>query len=57
MNDYLMSVRAVRSGKFVADVGPTKFLIVPSDQAPSPSNAISKSAWRKAVPATGGVDK
>lgn len=49
MNDYLMSVRAVRSGEFVADVGPTKFLIVPPNQAPSPSNAISASAWYKAV--------
>jgi esterase/lipase superfamily enzyme len=49
MNDYLMSVRAVRSGQFVADVGPTKFLIVPSDQSPSPTNAISSAAWYKAV--------
>ena len=49
MKDYLMSVRAVRSGEFVADVGPTKFLIVPPGQLPSPSNAISASAWYKAV--------
>ena len=49
MNDYLMSVRAVRSGEFVADVGPTKFLIVPPGQSPSPTNAITASAWYKAV--------
>ncbi len=49
MNDYLMSVRAVRSGEFVADVGPTKFLIVPPDQSPAPTNAIPAAAWYKAV--------
>lgn len=50
MNDYVMCVRAVRGGQFVADVGPTKFLAVPpQNQIPSPSHAISAAAWYKAV--------
>lgn len=49
MDDYVMSVRAVRGGQFVADVGPTRFLLVPTGQGPSPGNAMPASAWYKAV--------
>lgn len=49
MDDYVLSVRAVRNGAFVADVGPSKFLVVPPGQSPAPSQAIAQSAWYKAV--------
>jgi esterase/lipase superfamily enzyme len=49
MDDYVMSVRAVKGGEFIADVGPSRFLVVPSGQTPSPSHSISASAWYKAV--------
>lgn len=49
MSDYVMSVRAIENGEFVADVGPTNFLVVPSGQDPSPTNAVPKSDWFKAV--------
>ena len=49
MGDYVLSVRAVRSGAFVADVGPSKFLAVPADQSPAPAQAITQAAWYKAV--------
>lgn len=49
MDDYVLSVRAVRSGAFVAEVGPSKFLAVPPDQSPAPSQAITQAAWYKAV--------
>ncbi|WP_249673801.1 alpha/beta hydrolase [Pseudomonas abieticivorans] len=49
MSDYLMSVRAVRNGAFVADVGPTKFLVTPDGQAVAPAQSITAAAWYKAV--------
>ena len=49
MTDYVMSVRAVRSGRFAADVGPSKFLVVPPGVDPDPSHAIPAAAWYKAV--------
>ncbi|MCU0809185.1 MAG: alpha/beta hydrolase [Candidatus Contendobacter sp.] len=49
MDDYVLSVRAVRNGAFVADVGPSKFLVVPPRQSPAPTQAITQSAWYKAV--------
>ena len=49
MDDYVLSVRAVRNGAFVAEVGPSKFLVVPPGQSPAPSQAITQSAWYKAV--------
>lgn len=51
--DYVMSVRAVRNGGFVADVGPTRFLAVPMDSDPAPGQAIPASAWCKAVQTAG----
>ncbi len=49
MDDYVLSVRAVRNGAFVADVGPSKFLVVPPGQTPAPAQAITPAAWYKAV--------
>ncbi|MFO1419527.1 MAG: alpha/beta hydrolase [Candidatus Competibacteraceae bacterium] len=49
MDDYVLSVRAVRNGAFVAEVGPSKFLVVPPGQSPAPTQAITQSAWYKAV--------
>lgn len=49
MNDYVLSVREVQDGAFVAEVGPTQFLIVPPDQLPLPGSAVSSSAWYSAV--------
>jgi esterase/lipase superfamily enzyme len=49
MDDYVMSVRAVDGGEFIADVGPSRFLVVPAGQTPYPSHSISASAWYKAV--------
>ena len=50
MEDYVLSVRAVRNGAFVADVGPSKFLVVPPGQSSlAPSQAITQAAWYKAV--------
>ncbi|MGH8041324.1 MAG: alpha/beta hydrolase [Rudaea sp.] len=47
--DYVMSVRAVRSGTFVSDVGPTRFLQVPAGSDPAPDQSISATVWYKAV--------
>ena len=50
MQDYVLSVRAVRNGAFVADVGPSKFLVVPPDQeTPTAAHAITQAAWYKLV--------
>ena len=49
MDDYVLSVRAVRNGAFVAEVGPSKFLVVPPGQSLAPSQAITQAAWYKAV--------
>ncbi|MFZ1828450.1 MAG: hypothetical protein WAW42_06720 [Candidatus Competibacteraceae bacterium] len=40
---------SVRNGAFVAEVGPGKFLVVPPGQSPVPTQAITESAWYKAV--------
>ncbi|MFZ1493086.1 MAG: alpha/beta hydrolase [Candidatus Competibacter denitrificans] len=49
MEDYVLSVRAVRSGAFVAEVGPSKFLVVPAGQSPTPAHAVTQAAWYKVV--------
>jgi len=51
--DYVMSVRAVKNGAFVADVGPTRFLVVPGDADPARGQAIAASTWYKAVQTAG----
>jgi esterase/lipase superfamily enzyme len=47
--DYVMSVRAVRSGRFIADIGPTRFLMVPQGEDPVPGDAVAAGGWYKAV--------
>ncbi len=47
--DYVMSVRAVSKGKFVADIGTTRFLGVLDGVDPDPTQAITAAAWYKAV--------
>ena len=44
-----MSVRAVRKNQFIADVGATKYLVVPPDKSPLTSQVIPSSSWFKAV--------
>jgi esterase/lipase superfamily enzyme len=51
--DYVMSVRNVSKGQFVADVGITRFLAVPDGANPDPTQAITASAWYKAVTTAG----
>ena len=45
MVDFVMSVRAVEDGEFVAEVGDTRFLIVPDNSDPSPDQAIANDDW------------
>ncbi|MCW3478555.1 alpha/beta hydrolase [Neisseriaceae bacterium JH1-16] len=47
--DYVMSVRAVRAGRFIADIGPTRFLMVPGGEDPVPGDAVAAGGWYKAV--------
>lgn len=49
MPDFVMSVRAVRSGAFVADTGPTRFLVVPDGGNPDPSQATTPARWYSQV--------
>ena len=49
MTDYVMSVRAIRSGRFVAHVGNPTFLTVPEGQVPSPAHKVTAAAWYKSV--------
>ncbi len=49
MRDYVMSAREVAGTRFVARVGPTRFLIVPPGKSPAPSQAMAASAWYKRV--------
>lgn len=45
MVDYVMSVRAVRSGRFVDKVGPSRFLQVDEGVDPLPQQAITANRW------------
>src|SRR5690348_670492 len=47
--DFVMSVRAVKKGEFVAETGNSSFLQVPADAVPDPNQAIPAKAWYKAV--------
>ena len=49
MPDYIISVRRVRRGKFIAEPGKTRFLATPANRVPVPNHAISRSSWLKAV--------
>src|SRR5690242_3856347 len=53
MVDYVMSVRNVQDGQFVAEVGPARFLAVPDGAGPDPSQAMAAADWYKAVQAAG----
>jgi esterase/lipase superfamily enzyme len=45
MNDFVMTVRAVQDGRFMADIGPTQYLCVPETDEPSPSHSVSAQEW------------
>jgi len=47
--DFMMSVRNVRQGRFVAEVGMTRFLEVPDGADPDPKQAIQSAAWYRKV--------
>ena len=53
MVDYVMSVRAIQNGLFIADVGPTNFLAVPDGADPDPQQAIAASDWYTKVQSAG----
>ena len=53
MVDFVMSVRDVRNGQFIAAVGKTRFLQVPVGSSPDPAQAIAAAAWYKAVTTAG----
>ncbi len=52
--DYVMSVRDVRRGRFIAEVGATRCLAIPDGSAPDPAQAITPGLWYQAVLAAGG---
>ncbi|MDN0075438.1 alpha/beta hydrolase [Crenobacter sp. SG2303] len=47
--EYVMSVRAVRAGRFIADIGQPRFLMVPDGEDPLPGDAVAANGWYKAV--------
>lgn len=49
MRDFVMSVRAIQDGAFVASIGPTQYLYVPDAQNPAPSHGLSAQEWFKKV--------
>lgn len=53
MVDFVMSVRDVRKGQFVAEVGQTRFLQVPDGANADPAQAIKAGDWYKAVTTAG----
>lgn len=44
---FVMCARAVKKGAFIAEPGPSRFLVVPEGQLPSPDQAIGADAWFK----------
>lgn len=57
MTDYIISVRHVRRGNFIAEPGRTRFLATPATRVPVPDHAISQSSWLKAVMSEGRIGK
>ena len=51
--DFVMSVRAVVKGQFVAESGDSTFLQVPAGALPSPGQKVAAKAWYKAVQTAG----
>jgi pimeloyl-ACP methyl ester carboxylesterase len=49
VTDYVLSVRKIRSGAFVAESGPSRFLVVPPGADPAPVQAVPAPAWYKRV--------
>jgi hypothetical protein len=46
--DFIMCARAVKDGQFVAEPGPTHYLVVPEGQSPLPEHALKKTdLWIK----------
>ena len=52
-DDFVMSVRAVVKGQFVAESGDSIFLQVPAGALPSPAQKVPAKAWYKAVQTAG----
>lgn len=49
-DDFVISARAVERGGYIAEPGPSQFLIVPDAELPSPKQAIKRQdAWIKMV--------
>src|SRR5262245_52304112 len=45
---FVMCVRAIKDGKFIAEPGPTRFLLVPDNEPPSPQHIVKKAdVWFK----------
>ena len=54
MPDFVISVRRRRRGRFVAEPGRTRFLVVPGGALPAPGQAVrSRSAWLASLLAAG----
>jgi hypothetical protein len=51
--DYVMSVRALKKGDFISDVGSTQLLRVPLDSDASQSQAGPAAAWYSEVRTAG----
>ena len=51
MNDhrFILCARATKSGKFIPEPGPSRYLRVPIGEIPSPAHEISKTLWVKAL--------
>ncbi len=48
--DYMLTVRRVRGGAFIAEPGPAKYLALPEDTTqPRPDHATPRRAWLDAV--------
>jgi esterase/lipase superfamily enzyme len=53
MPEFIMTARRVRSGKFTAEPGSTRFLRVPSNRNPIPEHAVTRARWTADVLAAG----
>lgn len=57
MGSFVICVRSLQKGEFGGDVGPTRYLIVPDEQLPSPEHAVSRTDWLAAVQAAAAGDE
>lgn len=48
-HDFVMSVRAVDGSAFAAEIGATRYLLVPSPETPGPQHAVEPKDWFDAV--------